>query len=247
MSNTSIAQHFSQYFQPVIANTAELKKEVYRIRYKVYCEELNYESTTKFPDGLETDIYDARSIHYLLKHRSTGVYAGCVRVVLPQKQNAITTFPLDKVFPEHFSVTQTCRTNCCEISRLAVISEFRRRPGEANSPEGMLFSPSNGNTMREQKRKFPVIALSLYWISISLALVHELDILAIMEPRLARHLRRFGITSNLIGDLVEYRGKRGLFLIQPTKLLPHLDTNIRELFDLIHTNVENQLCLKLAV
>ena len=242
MSDLGIAEHFSLYFQLIIANTQELKEEAYKIRYKVYCEELDYESTTKFPNGLEIDVYDDYSIHCLLKHRSRGIYAGCVRLVLPQQQNQIGTFPLEKVFGEHFSLTQTCRTNFCEISRLAVTSDFRKRQGEANIPEGIVFFPANESGTAQKNRRFPVIALSLYWTSISLALIHKLDILAIMEPRLARHLKRFGITSSLISDLVDYRGKRGLFLIQPTKLLDHLNTDMQELFNLIHTDVQNQLC-----
>ena len=246
MSCLNITQHFDKYFQLIVANTAELKQEVFSIRYQVYCEELNFEPAKNFPDGLEKDIYDDHSIHCLLKHRSKEIYAGCVRVVLPQEQNSIKTFPLEKVFHKHFSLTQTNRTDFCEISRLAVTSQFRKRQGETNVPEGILFFPSDRDSMQYEKRRFPVIALSLYWSSISLALVHKLDILSIMEPRLARHLKRFGIISNRIGELVEHRGKRGLFLIEPTKLIKNLDNDMQNLFEFIHTDIQNQLPLKLA-
>lgn len=246
MSDTSIAKHFSQYFQPVIADTAELKKEVYRIRYKVYCEELNYESTTKFPDGLETDVYDARSIHYLLKHRPTGVYAGCVRAVLPQAENTIGTFPSENVCPSHFSLIGRSRKNFCEVSRLAVPSGFRRRKGESNTPEGIVFSPSDTSEHRGQKRQFPLIALSLYWIAFSISLSLNLDGLTLMEPRLARHLRRSGIISELIGDLVNHRGKRGLFVIKPTELLYSIDDDMGELFEVIHSDVYKSVMSQIA-
>ncbi|MGK7950603.1 MAG: GNAT family N-acyltransferase [Xenococcaceae cyanobacterium] len=69
MSCLNITQHFDKYFQLIVANTAELKQEVFSIRYQVYCEELNFEPAENFPNGLEKDIYDERSIHYLLQHR----------------------------------------------------------------------------------------------------------------------------------------------------------------------------------
>ncbi|RMF21544.1 MAG: PEP-CTERM/exosortase system-associated acyltransferase, partial [Cyanobacteria bacterium J083] len=105
MSYCSIAEHFNRYFELVMADTPELKREVYSIRYRVYCEELSYESTDKFPDGLEKDAYDDHSIHYLLKHRPSGLYAGCVRIVLPTvKEDYQPIFPSQAVFPNHFDL-----------------------------------------------------------------------------------------------------------------------------------------------
>lgn len=71
MSELSITQHFHKYFQLIVANTPELKQKVFSIRYQVYCKELNFEPAENFPDGLERDIYDDRSIHYLLLRSCT--------------------------------------------------------------------------------------------------------------------------------------------------------------------------------
>lgn len=243
MSHPSIAEHFSQYFQLTIADTPKLKKEVFKIRYKVYCEELNYESTSKFPDGLEMDDYDDNSIHILLKHRLKGVYAGCVRLVLAESDENVNSFPLEKIFPNHFSDTQTYRSNCCEVSRLAVPAEFRKRKDESTIPEGIIFSPPETSQNKRGQRQFPVIALSLYWAAFSISVTLNLDVLALMEPRLARHLKRTGIISQRVSDLIDYRGKRGLFLIQTTKLISTLDLDIYQLFSVIHTDLQQQLNL----
>lgn len=229
----SIAQHFSQYFQLVVANTPELKQEVYRIRYQVYCQELKYEPCENFPDGLEKDIYDRRSIHYLLKHLPSGIYAGCARVVLPNAYNPKLIFPAEKVFPEHFATVNRPRTEFCEFSRLAVLSQFRKRKGESQTPEGLLFHSQGRSTSQAERRVFPLIALSLYWASIGTGPAFNLDVLVLIEPRLARHFRRYGIIAHQISDLVEYRGKRGLFLIQPTEFRNNLRADIREFFDFI--------------
>lgn len=239
MSYCSIAEHFNRYFELVMADTPELKREVYSIRYRVYCEELSYESTDKFPDGLEKDAYDDHSIHYLLKHRPSGLYAGCVRIVLPKLSGYLFDLPSETLFPHHFDLLNRPKQEFCEISRLAVLSEFRKIDKENNPLEGMLIPYSEGS---ETKQKFlPIIALSLYWTSISTARSLNLDIAALMEPRLARHLKRFGITSEKIGSLLNYRGKRGFFLIKPKELFDNLKVEIKDLYSLIYNQVETDI------
>ena len=243
MSDPSIAEHFSQYFEISIANTPELKQEGFSIRYQVYCKELGYEPVEKFPDGCERDVYDDRSIHYLIKHRPTGDYAGCVRVVLPDLQSPEAVFPLESVFPKHFSLVGRPRHEFVEISRLAVLSKFRRRKGESQSPQGQLvFSEEDKqNSIYADKRRFPVIALSLYWTCFCIAVSLKQDIFALMELRLARHLKRTGIISHRIGDLAEYRGKRGFFVIKPLEFIDLLAPDIQELMQKIDAHVKIDL------
>lgn len=241
MSYPSITQHFNKYFQLIVASTPELKEEVFRIRYQVYCEELKFEPVENFPDGLERDADDDRSIHYLLRHRPTGQNVGCVRVVLPEKKNPEAIFPLENLFPHHFDEIGRSRNNFCEVSRLAVLSQFRKRKGESDIPEGLIFTPADNAQIRE-KRQFPVIALSLYWVSIGTGPLFDLDVLALIQSRLARHLKRCGIISNQIGDLVEYHGKRGLFKIEGKKFHDNLRDDVRELFEFIDKERKSQLC-----
>lgn len=243
MSCLNITQHFDKYFQLIVANTAELKQEVFSIRYQVYCEELNFEPAENFPDGLEKDIYDERSIHYLLQHRPTGKNAGCVRVVLPEQKNPEAILPLESLFPDHFDLNNRFRTNFCEVSRLAVLSQFRKRKGESKIPEGLIFTPSDNHQIGE-KRQFPVIALSLYWVSIGTGPLVDLEVMALIQPRLARHLKRCGIITHQIGDLVEYHGWRGLYQIEAKKFHDNLRDDVRELFEFIDAERKSQLCYK---
>lgn len=235
MSYCSIAEHFSRYFQLIVADTPELKREVYSIRYQVYCEELNYESADKFPEGLEQDAYDDHSIHYLLKHKPSGLYAGCVRTVLPRAINRQTTLPSETLFPENFDLIDKSGRGLCEASRVAVLSEFRKPKTDNQKSKGIFFAPTKNYIAQANKTSIPLIALSLYWVSIGTGPFLNLDVLALMEPRLSRHLQRYGILSERVGNLVEHRGKRGLFLIQPRKFVSHLKADVRELFDFIDT------------
>ncbi|MDD1617696.1 MAG: hypothetical protein CG439_2784 [Methylococcaceae bacterium NSP1-2] len=61
----SIIDAFNNYFEMIPANTDELKQEVYKLRYQVYCLERNFLE----PDanGVEHDEYDHHSSHYLIR------------------------------------------------------------------------------------------------------------------------------------------------------------------------------------
>lgn len=230
-----ICQHFDRYFSLLVADSELLQQEVYKIRYQVYCQELNYESPENFPDEMETDIYDNHSIHCLLKHKPTGIYAGCVRIIIPQNRTLkMQRYPSDLYPQESYKTTFPWQkfasnmvypnpdyewTNICEISRLAVLSDFRKRKEDDDIPLGTILPDINGG-----QRGFPLIAMSLYWAAFCLALNLELDSFAIMEPRLARHLRRFGLRFCLVSDLFEYHGARGIFFTKPLELLEYLDS-----------------------
>jgi N-acyl amino acid synthase of PEP-CTERM/exosortase system len=245
---SSLAEHFYQYFSLSFANSEELKQENFKIRYQVYCSELNYEPIDKFPDRMEIDEYDDRSLHFLLKHKPSDCYAGCVRIVLPDWKLHQNNLPFEQAITEklNFYSNDCERFKYCEISRLAVLSQFRRRIGEDTNPIGELLSRQhiNGNinsSKKDRQRKFPLIAFSLYWTSISIALAMGIDIIALMEPRLARHLRSVGIFSTSISDLFEYHGKRGIFLIKPSELIDRMDEDIKALFEVIQAQVNSSI------
>ena len=70
MTNTIIT--FNQYFEMVPATSDELKNEVYKLRYQVYCIETQFLNSEHYPDDLEFDEFDQQSVHYLIRHRKSG-------------------------------------------------------------------------------------------------------------------------------------------------------------------------------
>src|SRR5690606_33394678 len=117
------------------------QREVFRIRYDVYCEELRFEDPARFPDLQETDEYDRYSLHCLLRHAPSDTFAGCVRLVLPATPS--DPLPFERLCAGHMydDVLEELvpdRRKVGEISRLAVRSNFRRRRGEKNLPEGVV-------------------------------------------------------------------------------------------------------------
>ncbi|AUC62314.1 PEP-CTERM/exosortase system N-acyl amino acid synthase [Cyanobacterium sp. HL-69] len=247
MDGIGLGEHFFKYFDIFVANTQELKEEVFRIRYQVYCQELGYEPVENFPDFMEKDSYDNRSIHCILQHKSTGIYAGCVRLVLSNTNDIDHRFPFESICHNHtFDFENISRTNVAEISRLAVISQFRKRSGEQNTPSGLIvFENRSKEEIREQRRRSSVIALGLYLAATSLGMDLGLShAVTLMEPRLARHLRMSGLIARPIGTVVDFHGKRGPYTLERQEVLNGFseNTEIYCLFKKIQATIKDNIC-----
>lgn len=239
MTESSIAALFDSYFSVIPANTEELIKSVYGIRHQVYCEELGYEAQRA--NHLEFDDYDLRSIHCLLFHKTSQTYAGCVRLILADNYDPSAKFPLEHVCNNKINrdldgPSGDGRRQYGEISRLAITANFRRRRGEANFPDG--GSEAIDDPDQDERRRFPSVALGLYVAITAMGLDQGLDgVFAMMEPRLARQLRRFGFLFEQAGDAVEHRGIRAPFYISRDNLFNNLKP---EFMELLH-KIQNQL------
>lgn len=229
-----------------MADSPELREEVYRIRYEVYCQEFKFERAADFSDGLEQDVFDAqRSHHCLLLHRESGLFAGCVRLVTNHHDNLDEPLPFEEGCnislnnPDIAPMLEQ-RSKIGEISRLAVPSTFRRRRGDPCSPIGELAIP---DFSRNERRCFPHIPMGLYLAAAAIGLKKNLDgVFAVMELRLVRHLRRFGIVFEQASDVIDYHGQRAVFYINRDGLFKHLQPEISDLLNTILGDLET--CLK---
>jgi N-acyl amino acid synthase of PEP-CTERM/exosortase system len=205
---------FYTKFNLEIATTPQLREEAYRIRYQVYCEDLQYEPSDRFPDKMEIDVYDKQSIILLLLHKESQSYAGCVRLIIPQPQRLSLPFELAcsyKISKDIIDLNQISRNSMFEVSRLAATSAFRKRKGESQTTDGLSI---NSEIRAEERRGFPIVPLSLYLGVLGIMLESNLEhLFTMMEPRLARHLKYVGFHFHQIGDLVDYHGRRGPFYI----------------------------------
>lgn len=230
MTTTSLVQHFDHYFEVVPVQDAATRREVFRLRYSVYCEELAYEDINAFPDGEERDAFDDDSEFALLRHRASGRAVGCVRLIVTRRTPQLH-FPFEQVCagrldPTHIDLDRLDRSRIGEISRLAVHSDFRRRKGESTSPDGAAEPEScfGGN------RRYPLIAMGLFLAATALAMNVGLDrVLVMMEPRLARLLNSCGIKFTQVGEVIDYHGRRGPFCITREELLQHLQADSEQL------------------
>lgn len=230
--------HFRDYFQVVPALTPELIREAQLIRHDVYCCELGWEEVK--PDGIEQDEHDARSLHCLLKAVRSGRYIGCVRLVLPQPGQGSDYFPFQRTcagrlnagHPDPDDVT---RGYVAEVSRLAIVADYRRRKHE----QGRAFGLGDEDYSLQGRRRFPYIPVGLYIGMLQLASLHGIKTLYIMtEPLLAVHFSRLGGKLRPVGDIVEHRGKRRPYIMDVNEVLKDASLFLRPLIRTISRDVK---------
>ena len=240
-SELSLADDFARTFEITLAATDEQRARIYRLRHRVFCEELGYALDS---DGAqEADDCDAQSIHCLLRHRASGLDTGCVRLVLPLASGGGLPFEgygLRYVDRKLFDWKQVDSRQCCEISRLAVASYFRRRAGEYATPEGVVDGGAGESDGFMQKR-FPFIAVSLYHAAIALVLQRQYPfIFMTVAPRLQRHLQRYGVRLQQISPVFEHCGSRAVYVTTSAQFQREVDSWGAELQGL-YRNVQQQL------
>lgn len=209
-----IPRHFSEFFIPMLADSSKTREEAFKIRHSVYCEELGYEELQE--NGLETDDFDANSLHLLIQNIATKKYAGTARIVRSANRNEL--LPLEKyclhsLYADSISPDSFPRESICEISRLAVSSGFRRRASDKF--DGAADGGINTGTYSEKEiRCFPFITVGLYLGIVAVCKPQGIEnFFVMMEPKLARSMAFIGIKFEQIGDVIEYHGKRAPYYI----------------------------------
>jgi len=220
---SSIANHFSTYLSPIVADSNDLKTQGYNIRHGVYCEELKFEPENN--EKLEKDNFDDHSIHCLIEHKPTARYSGTVRIVRPETTGQlipIQKFCLNSISPGKINPNDFNPYEIGEISRLAVPEEFRRRKSDQyrGASTGVI---NQHNYSETELRCFPFIAIGLYLSAASVVIEKDIKhTFVMMEPRLARSMRFVGIQFEQIGPVIDYHGKRAPYYINPNLLMQNL-------------------------
>lgn len=222
-----------------VSDESELKK-VYRLRYKVYCEEWGFENPDKYPDRLETDEYDKRAVHFAALD-DTGKTVATVRLILFSPDG----FPLEKYCEINNGGEGLNGERMAEISRLVISKSYRKRtedkyiygPDEERRTVGVYDQtynhsvtnnyrraddrygygrPPNGRVRKEieaEKRNRHELVTSLYK-----AVYHEskrrqlTHWYAVMTKGLVILLKRYGIRFRAIGGPADYHGIRTPYL-----------------------------------
>lgn len=232
-----LRSRFADLFSCVPATTAELRECCYRIRHDVYCRELHYEPVR--PDGLESDPYDARAVHTLLRSRESGEFIGCIRLILPDRANPASPFPFERTCERALDraivdPARIVRGHMAEVSRLAVVSAFRRRKGENREP-GSIHTGDFGT---QEQPRFPYIPVGLYLGMLAQAQRHGAENLFMLtEPRLVRHLALLGVRCRRVGDAVEHRGRRVPSMLSVQRTIRGFGPLVRPLYEAIEAEI----------
>ena len=103
------------------------EERIFALRYQVYCLERSFLQVEDYPNGLESDEFDAYSTH-IGAYSLTDLLVGGLRLVTPPDGER---FP----FQDHCTQLFANRTNppnhkCTEVSRLVISKLYRRRAGD---------------------------------------------------------------------------------------------------------------------
>lgn len=183
-------------------------ESVFKLRYKVYCEEWGFERPEDHEGGIEKDEYDDHSLHFVALDE-TKQLIGTIRIIL----NSEKGFPIEKHCKIDADLSRVDRNRACEISRLAVCKEYRRRAEDRYIYEGVDEGIADINNSAYEKRRRQDIVIGLYkciyLTSRKIGLTHWL---AVMARGLHLLLRRLGVFMVPIGPEVDYHGKRSPYM-----------------------------------
>ena len=214
-----ISEHFSNFLQPQLADTPELKMEVYRLRHQIYCEELHFEATNA--EKIEKDAFDDRAVHCVMRHIQSQLLAGTVRLITSNSDDEL--LPLEQFCSEalgnpEFAPSCFERHEICEISRLAVPSNFRKR--ESDKFEGAATGVINKDMLLSNElRCFPYIPICLYLSAAAMSYkTRRYHAFVMMEPLLARSMSFVGIKFKRVGETIEFHGQRAAYYVDSREL-----------------------------
>lgn len=231
LSSDTSWYYFPHIFQAQLALTSTQKQRVFQLRHKVYCEEMGFEPLRV--DGLETDRYDDRSLHASITHVASGKLAGTVRII--SSDNQLELLPIEQHFsdqithaelaPENFS-----RQHICEISRLAVPEEIRCRSSIVQTGQSEV-----------ENACCKMVAISLYLQVINMCLrTGRIHAYVMIEPALARVLRRIGIHFIQIGNPIDFNGLRAPYYLDIRTTATTLKPEYRKLRDILEAQLYNR-------
>jgi N-acyl amino acid synthase of PEP-CTERM/exosortase system len=235
-NGASLLEDFQRYFSLELATTPSQLKLVYRVRYRVYCEEFRYESADAFPEQLESDEFDASSKHCLVMHKASGIPAGCARLVLASETSLM---PMEKfcgsaIDAHTIRAFDGRRDNICEFSRLGVDGAFRRRAGERESRFGEI---SALDCSQREQRTFSLIAVATILSALAMSeLIGRPHCFAMMESFLPRLLRRSGLVVQSAGRETEYHGARSPYFWETREVISNMAQEMQDFYAAICTD-----------
>jgi N-acyl amino acid synthase of PEP-CTERM/exosortase system len=205
-----LVPYFRFQKEPKGSRGSALLKAIFELRFEVYCIECGYLAADDYREGIETDEYDALSLHVAAFGADERI-VGTVRLVQPE-------LPVRFPFEEHCRVFDDfvfpAREQSGEISRLVVRKSYRRRPGDSLEgvsrefvEEGNAGSIQPHTSKKKRQGNSPLILLGMYREMYRYSRKNGIRYwYAAMEQGLARSLRKAGFIFMPIGPEVDYYG-----------------------------------------
>ncbi|MBJ6723664.1 PEP-CTERM/exosortase system-associated acyltransferase [Geomesophilobacter sediminis] len=187
-----------------------LIEEVYRLRYKVYCDEWGFERPEDHPEGVEKDEYDDYSLHYVAIAKRDAQVIGTIRLILASPYG----FPIEQhctIDVDRSHIDPGC---LAEVSRLAISKDYRRRASDNLLYEGHELPDQESRRLAIERRKADnEIVLGLYMCVFRECMQRPgIHIYMAMARGLHLLLKRVGFFFDPAGPEIDYHGLRAPYL-----------------------------------
>ncbi len=105
----------------VVKDEKELA-EIYKLRYKVYCQEWGYDNHINHSREIITDVYDEHAVHFAARDETKKI-VGAIMLIM----NSSEGYPIENYCELNINKDELPRDNLSEISRLVIHREYRKR------------------------------------------------------------------------------------------------------------------------
>jgi len=241
-----------------IASDEKELAEIFKLRYKVYCQEWGFDKHLNHSDEKITDIFDENAIHFAALDETQKI-VGAIMLILKSPEG----YPIEKYCELDINKDEIPPENVAEISRLVIHRNYRKRAedkyiyghdeerrsiGSFDFPQTYpgqnrysrraddKYRPKR-NTRRpnesysdKRRRHEVVISLykALYCESKRRKLTHWYSF---MTQGILNLLISFGFEFQEIGDPVDYHGIRTPYLGEIEKIEQAMSTKVTELYN----------------
>ncbi|MBT1074687.1 PEP-CTERM/exosortase system-associated acyltransferase [Geobacter grbiciae] len=218
-------------------NYDETMEEVYRLRFKVYCEEWKFEDTKDYPDGMERNEYDDFSEHFIIRCTEDKSIVGTARIILPNALGYPMTQHCEIVPEMHEQALQCVKTvKIGEVSRLAISKEYRKRIEDDALVGYASMLPFGTGVVHEQRKCNYVHEFYKFLLlsSMNMGLSHWY---VAMKRGLYVLLKRVGMIYYPVGPEIDYHGLRTPYLGNLQELRLGMERKAPDCFKFIESNM----------
>lgn len=202
-------------------------RDMFTLRYDVYCIERAFLPHSAGAAGQETDDADNCAVHFVTYNEQQHMVA-TVRLVQPPPGQP---YPFEQYCVPFAELTLPPRAQAVEVSRLVVRKSYRRRRGDSMegvpqdfSEHGQLAAIRPGGARLRQRGHGPLLLLGLYREMYRHSRENGIRYwYAAMERSLARSLDKMGFPFQPISEQVDYFGPVTLYMVD----LDTLDARLR--------------------
>jgi N-acyl amino acid synthase of PEP-CTERM/exosortase system len=174
--------------------------DIFRLRYRVYCEEKGFLPAEDYPQGIETDEFDENAVHFIV-YGDDRSPVGYMRIIDGQDGHGFPMIAHGMTVNDDFEFPP--KDGVMEISRMIVRSDYRHEYRPANDGPTSSDLP-----LPNAKNASDLVQYRLLRLMYQHAMREDSRwICAAMEPTLHRKFRMMGIPFAQIGPSGEYFGE----------------------------------------